>query len=239
MRWSILTPELSIHWDGETLSEGPGATRAEAPGGDPLEAMWKTYYASIFNPARLKVGAMLKEMPKKYWRNMPETSLVRAADRRRPSAGDRDDRKIEGEPRCRRRPEGRARGRARDRSRAETCARRGRRCSRKRAAAPAATSTSARRRRCSAKGRSTRRIMFVGEQPGDQEDLAGRPFVGPAGQVFDAALEKAGHRALRGLRHQCGQAFQVRAARQEAHPLQARMPARSRPAAGGSIRNAR
>jgi len=36
------------------------------------------------------------------------------------------------------------------------------------------------------------RIMFVGEQPGDQEDLAGRPFVGPAGAVFDAALEKAG-----------------------------------------------
>src|SRR5438552_15203919 len=36
------------------------------------------------------------------------------------------------------------------------------------------------------------RIMFVGEQPGDQEDLAGRPFVGPAGALFDAALEKAG-----------------------------------------------
>ena len=35
-------------------------------------------------------------------------------------------------------------------------------------------------------------IMFVGEQPGDQEDIAGRPFVGPAGQLFDAALEKAG-----------------------------------------------
>lgn len=35
-------------------------------------------------------------------------------------------------------------------------------------------------------------IMFVGEQPGDQEDIAGRPFVGPAGAVFDAALEKAG-----------------------------------------------
>src|SRR6476469_972854 len=35
-------------------------------------------------------------------------------------------------------------------------------------------------------------IMFVGEQPGDQEDLAGRPFVGPAGAIFDAALEKAG-----------------------------------------------
>ena len=36
------------------------------------------------------------------------------------------------------------------------------------------------------------KIFFVGEQPGDQEDLAGRPFVGPAGQIFDAALERAG-----------------------------------------------
>jgi uracil-DNA glycosylase family protein len=35
-------------------------------------------------------------------------------------------------------------------------------------------------------------IMFVGEQPGDQEDLAGRPFVGPAGAIFDEALDKAG-----------------------------------------------
>jgi DNA polymerase len=35
-------------------------------------------------------------------------------------------------------------------------------------------------------------IVFVGEQPGDQEDIAGRPFVGPAGQIFDMALEKAG-----------------------------------------------
>jgi DNA polymerase len=36
------------------------------------------------------------------------------------------------------------------------------------------------------------RILFVGEQPGDQEDLAGRPFVGPAGQLFDGALAAAG-----------------------------------------------
>ena len=36
------------------------------------------------------------------------------------------------------------------------------------------------------------RILFVGEQPGDQEDLAGRPFVGPAGKLFDAALAEAG-----------------------------------------------
>jgi uracil-DNA glycosylase family protein len=36
------------------------------------------------------------------------------------------------------------------------------------------------------------KILFVGEQPGDQEDLAGRPFVGPAGQLFDRALADAG-----------------------------------------------
>jgi uracil-DNA glycosylase len=35
-------------------------------------------------------------------------------------------------------------------------------------------------------------VMFVGEQPGDREDIEGRPFVGPAGQVFDTALERAG-----------------------------------------------
>ena len=35
-------------------------------------------------------------------------------------------------------------------------------------------------------------MVFVGEQPGDQEDLAGRPFVGPAGQVFDRAMAAAG-----------------------------------------------
>ncbi|MGN6819617.1 MAG: TIGR03915 family putative DNA repair protein, partial [Sphingomonas sp.] len=53
MRWSILTPEISIHWDGKRLSQGPGASKADAPDGDPVEAVWKTYYASIFNPARV------------------------------------------------------------------------------------------------------------------------------------------------------------------------------------------
>lgn len=41
-------------------------------------------------------------------------------------------------------------------------------------------------------GSRSAEVMFVGEQPGDQEDLAGRPFVGPAGKVFDAAIEQAG-----------------------------------------------
>jgi uracil-DNA glycosylase len=41
-------------------------------------------------------------------------------------------------------------------------------------------------------GAATAKVMFVGEQPGDQEDRIGKPFVGPAGQLFDRALEAAG-----------------------------------------------
>jgi len=41
-------------------------------------------------------------------------------------------------------------------------------------------------------GKRTAKVMFVGEQPGDKEDIAGRPFVGPAGHVLDDALEAAG-----------------------------------------------
>ncbi|MEV9012116.1 DUF4130 domain-containing protein, partial [Klebsiella pneumoniae] len=38
--------------------------------------LWLTYYASIFNPARGKVKAMQAEMPKKYWKNLPEAALI-------------------------------------------------------------------------------------------------------------------------------------------------------------------
>ena len=41
-------------------------------------------------------------------------------------------------------------------------------------------------------GEATSTVMFVGEQPGDREDLQGRPFVGPAGALLDKALEEAG-----------------------------------------------
>src|SRR6187401_1922582 len=41
-------------------------------------------------------------------------------------------------------------------------------------------------------GARSARIVFVGEQPGDKEDLAGKPFVGPAGRVFDEGLAEAG-----------------------------------------------
>lgn len=187
MRWSILTPDLSIHWDGESLSEGPGATRADAPAGDPLEEAWRTYYASIFNPARLKVGAMLKEMPKKYWRNMPETSLVQpliaGARARELEMIDRSVAKdglahaLEAERRVEPGSNLRASWEALFKD-ARKCTR----CD----LYKHATQT------VFGEGPLDASIMFVGEQPGDQEDLAGRPFVGPAGQLFDAALEKAG-----------------------------------------------
>jgi DNA polymerase len=74
--WSILTPGECAHWDGESLSFSPGVPRSAAPGEDELEALWKTYYASTFNPGRLRPGAMRAEMPLRYWKNLPEAALI-------------------------------------------------------------------------------------------------------------------------------------------------------------------
>ena len=76
MDWSILTPHECAHWDGTTLHFTPGVPRSAAPDEDALDDLWRTYYRSIFNPARLKVRAMQSEMPKKYWKNLPEASLI-------------------------------------------------------------------------------------------------------------------------------------------------------------------
>lgn len=76
MRWAILTPDASVRWDGEALHTGPGAQRADAPPPDAGEALWLTYYRHIFNPARLKLDMMKKEMPRRYWHNLPEATLI-------------------------------------------------------------------------------------------------------------------------------------------------------------------
>jgi DNA polymerase len=76
MEWSILTPDECVHWDGSRLHFAPGVTRGEAPDEDAHDDLWRTYYRSIFNPARLKVNAMQSEMPKKYWKNLPEARLI-------------------------------------------------------------------------------------------------------------------------------------------------------------------
>lgn len=172
MRWSILSPRGSLHWNGETLAEGPPAQRSDAPDGDPAEDLWRKYYASIFNPARLKVGTMLKEMPRKYWHNMPETALIPelvSGARARENAMIRAGTIEEGE-----RPASlKAIGEA-----IHAC----RRC-------PIGLLDN---RAVMGEGPRTATLMIVGEQPGDQEDLQGRPFVGPAGQVLDRHLERAG-----------------------------------------------
>jgi len=173
MHWSILTPELSIHWDGETLTESPGATRADAPDGDPIEETWKTYYASIFNPARMKVKAMTKEMPKKYWKNMPETALVSELIA---GAQAREARMVEASRTGIGGNAFAAWEAVREEARGCT------RCD----LYKCGTQT------VFGEGPLDARIMFVGEQPGDQEDLAGKPFIGPAGQLLDRALVEAG-----------------------------------------------
>ncbi|MCC2978706.1 UdgX family uracil-DNA binding protein [Sphingomonas sp. IC4-52] len=173
MRWSILTPEVALHWDGAALREGPGATKADTPDGDPTEEVWKTYYASIFNPARVKVGAMLKEMPRKYWKNMPETALVPEL---LATAQARESGMI---AKARGAPGGNSEiAWEALREEAMSCTR----CH----LYKHATQT------VFGEGPVSASIMFVGEQPGDQEDLAGHPFVGPAGQLFDRALGEAG-----------------------------------------------
>ncbi|MFC7498906.1 UdgX family uracil-DNA binding protein [Enterovirga sp. GCM10030262] len=193
MRWSILTPELSIHWDLEALAEGPGATRDDAPADDPIEEVWQTYYASTFNPARLKVGAMLKEMPKKYWKNMPETALVgkliAGAQARESEMVAKSKAKLTGPEQA-------------GLAAADAVERRLQPGGNALAAWEAILAEAKGCTRCHlhecgtqtvfGEGPLDARILFAGEQPGDQEDIAGRPFVGPAGQLFDKALAEAG-----------------------------------------------
>lgn len=76
MRWSIFTPDASVHWDTERLRFGPGAGRDAVPDDDALEDLWRDYYRAIFNPARIKWRAMLSEMPAKHWSTLPESRVI-------------------------------------------------------------------------------------------------------------------------------------------------------------------
>ncbi len=174
MRWSILTPDGSLLWDGAVLHEGPAAQRGDAPAGDPVEDLWRSYYASTFNPARLKIGAMLKEMPRRYWKNMPETALIPALVA---GAQAREATMVEA---------GRDLFEAADAPES----------------LDAMAQAIAQCRRCeigcngtqavAGEGPQGATLMIVGEQPGDVEEEQGRPFVGPAGQLLMAHLEEVG-----------------------------------------------
>lgn len=189
MDWAIVTPYRSAFWDGTELRFGPGGSKADVPAEDALEESWKTYFASIFNPARLKVGMMKSEMPVKYWRNLPEAELIPELIR---TAKEREHEMIE---RMASQPPARhLRQEARQERSAEGVS--------EIVSLADARAAVAGCRRCPlyehatqavfGEGPGTAELMFVGEQPGDQEDLSGKPFVGPAGQVFDRAMKKVG-----------------------------------------------
>jgi DNA polymerase len=186
MPWSILTSELCAHWDGLTVVFTPGVAKSEAPTDDRLEELWRRYYASIFNPARLKMKAMQTEMPKKYWRNLPEASMIKPLIE---SAGRATDAMIASEAtephKAQRRLEPEMPRKKTALSDIEALREEAASCR----ACPLwknATQT------VFGEGPPQARIMLVGEQPGDKEDLAGHPFVGPAGHMLDRALEEAG-----------------------------------------------
>lgn len=189
MNWLITTPRLTARYEDGALSFEAGGARPDLPD-DASEALWATYFANIFNPARIKLDAMRSEMPKKYWVNLPETRLI-------PSM------LADAEARVQRMREA---GASRPRSGATAVS------TRYRATLPVpaelpetlgeARQAAMQCRRCSlceaatqtvwGEGDPQARIMIVGEQAGDREDLEGRPFVGPAGQLLRAVMSEAG-----------------------------------------------
>jgi probable DNA metabolism protein len=179
MRWSILTPDGSVAWDPaeKQLRYGPAVTREHAPSGDELEELWKSYYSSIFNPARLNPTAMRDHMPTRYWANLPEVDLL---------------------PKLMQTAESRVQGMVATQNN-------------KPSAAPfvpvihtlgvindALPSCKGCDLYCHAtqvvagRGSVHASLVLVGEQPGDQEDKQGLPFVGPAGAVLRKALAETG-----------------------------------------------
>lgn len=176
MHWTILTPEQSVTWDGHALAWGPGVPRHAAPEADELEELWRTYYVSIFNPARVNPRVMRQHMPARFWPQLPETAEI--ADLV-----------------------------ANARPRVEHMVDPGAAIAARIAALEQVTLASLREtaRGCTAcdlcgpatqtvfgEGPADAALVLVGEQPGDEEDRRGRPFVGPAGHVLDAALAASG-----------------------------------------------
>ncbi|WP_144630821.1 UdgX family uracil-DNA binding protein [Bordetella genomosp. 13] len=183
--WCIGTPQGAALWDGHALhlTDTPPDAAAMRAGAqqDQVEPLWLVYYKSIFNPARLNETALQQRMPVRFWKGLPEGPLIpgmiaeaRNGARRVGQTGTVGDMRgkqiaIEAEA-------------AQPVRAAPTTLDQCRRCELWRhATQPVA-----------GEGPDTARLMVIGEQPGDQEDLAGRAFVGPAGQVLDDALRRAG-----------------------------------------------
>ena len=181
--WLIVTPDGTAASDGESVRFGPAPAGrpAEVDFDDAGEALWLAYYRSIYNPSRLNTGAMEMHMPVRYWKNLPEGRLIpglvsaASAGARRvgqaQSVGDRA-----GTP-LRVAAEQAMPVRALPSALAQC-----RNCDLWRNATQAVAGV----------GPENAALMLVGEQPGDQEDLSGVPFTGPAGKVLDDAMRQAG-----------------------------------------------
>jgi DNA polymerase len=182
MCWSILTPDRCAHWDGRHLSFTEGVSRREAPTEDATESLWIRYYSHIFNPARVKTHAMQAEMPRKYWKNLPEAAVIPALLREAPARVNSmmaKSRAKQAEP-----------GDYHPAPVPETD-----KLAEVREAALGCTACPLYRHATQTvfgEGSPHAKLVLLGEQPGDSEDLAGHPFVGPAGQLLDRALEEAG-----------------------------------------------
>lgn len=179
--WMIATPEASVLWDGQTLHNTGPLVKNSDDLEDTGEALWLTYYRSVFNPARLNADVMRQHIPSDRWKNLPEgkivpqmiseASLGARKTGQYEAVGQRKGTTIPIAPED-------AQPERQQPSRLDEC----RRCELWQFATQAV----------GGEGPKKAKIMFVGEQPGDQEDLAGQPFVGPAGKLLDRVCEAAG-----------------------------------------------
>ena len=188
MDWAILTPQITARFVSGTLDYQVTAPGTFIPD-DATEGLWRTYYANIFNPSRLMVDAMTSEMPRKYWKNLPEAGLIPDLIRNAAARASAMQAAAPSEPSPRllarakamvaqSLPEVPTEGIAGLRAAAGQCTR----CPLHAAATQVVFGV----------GPEDAPLMIVGEQPGDTEDLTGVPFTGPAGQVFDVEAEAAG-----------------------------------------------
>ena len=178
MRWSLLTPDESAHWDGTELELGPGMPRSAAPRADELETLWKTYYAHIFNPARIKLQAMRAEMPRRHWPTLPETEVIEELLRRAPQRVETMIRHQEGAVTAKSYLPERAEPSWHQLAEAAECCKG---CDLYREATQTVFGH----------GPPNARLVLIGEQPGDHEDRQGLPFVGPAGQLLRESMQEA------------------------------------------------
>jgi len=174
MNWAILTPDESVHWDQQQLHYGPGVPLKSASQQDVLEDLWKVYYANIFNPARVNLLMMTREMPRRHWRTLPEAEIIdqliaEAPERVAAMVRHQEGSRITAADFL---PE------QRDFDSLQEAAHSCQGCDLYRSATETVFGV----------GPVNARLMLVGEQPGDEEDKTGQPFVGPAGEVLDRIL---------------------------------------------------